>query len=118
MDRISPWATYVVAPPKNEGLAYEHVVWNPEEVNGLHDFQIHSFNHYILIIELQKYSFKHSRPNKPSSLRIYECHVGISSCEPKVSSYKEFASDIIPRIVKLGSLTPDKVGAINYVINM
>jgi len=80
VDRISPWATYVVAPPKNEGLAYEHVVWNPEE----------------------KYSFKHSRPNKPSSLRIYECHVGISSCEPKVSSYKEFASDIIPRIVKLG----------------
>ena len=61
-----------------------------------------------LIIQLQKYSFKHSRPNKPSSLRIYECHVGISSREPKVSSYKEFASDVIPRIVKLGSLAPDK----------
>ena len=34
VDRLSPWATYVCAPPKEEGVAYQHHFWNPlpEEV--------------------------------------------------------------------------------------
>jgi hypothetical protein len=39
---------------------------------------------------------------KPLSLRIYECHVGIATEEPKVGTYKEFGTKIIPRIVKQG----------------
>ena len=27
----------------------------------------------------EKYEFKHSRPKRPTSLRIYEAHVGMSS---------------------------------------
>ena len=45
---------------------------------------------------------KHPRPPKPESLRVYECHVGISSCEGKVNTYKDFTTNILPRIVKLG----------------
>ncbi len=30
------------------------------------------------------YTFKHPRPPRPRNLRIYECHVGMSSQEPKV----------------------------------
>ena len=44
----------------------------------------------------------HPRPPKPESVRIYEAHVGISSPEAKVSSYREFADNVLPRIAKLG----------------
>ena len=30
------------------------------------------------------YTFKYPRPPRPRALRIYECHVGMSSEEPKV----------------------------------
>ena len=29
VDRLSPWASYVCQPNKDEGLAYEHRLWNP-----------------------------------------------------------------------------------------
>lgn len=35
LDRLSPWATYVVKPPVNEGSAYQQVVWNPPKVTSL-----------------------------------------------------------------------------------
>jgi 1,4-alpha-glucan branching enzyme len=35
--------------------------------------------------EGKSYVFKYPRPKKPRSPRIYECHVGMSSQEPKVS---------------------------------
>jgi hypothetical protein len=35
---------------------------------------------------------------RPRALRIYECHVGMSSQEPKVNSYLEFKNDVLPRI--------------------
>lgn len=42
------------------------------------------------------------RNHRPRALRIYECHVGMSSAEPKISSYNEFKKDVLPRIRKLG----------------
>ncbi|KAL0258690.1 atp2, beta subunit of the F1 sector of mitochondrial F1F0 ATP synthase [Diplodia seriata] len=50
----------------------------------------------------QKYVFKNQRPKKPESLRIYEAHVGISSPEAKVATYKEFTTNVLPRIKHLG----------------
>jgi len=50
----------------------------------------------------EKYQFKNARPAKPASLRIYEAHVGISSPDPKVATYKEFTQDMLPRIRDLG----------------
>lgn len=49
-----------------------------------------------------KYVFKNARPKKPASARIYEAHVGISSPEPKVATYKEFTQNTLPRIKHLG----------------
>ena len=40
--------------------------------------------------------------NKDDQLIIYESHVGMSSQEPKISSYREFADRIIPHIKKQG----------------
>ena len=46
--------------------------------------------------------FRRCPLHRPRSLRIYECHVGMSSNEPKVNSYLEFKNEMLPRIRKLG----------------
>lgn len=50
----------------------------------------------------QKYVFKNPKPPKPTSARVYEAHVGISTPECRVGTYKEFTSGVLPRIKKLG----------------
>eukprot|EP00041_Stephanoeca_diplocostata_P029463 m.870187 g.870187 ORF g.870187 m.870187 type:complete len:1058 (+) comp23565_c1_seq3:61-3234(+) len=45
-----------------------------------------------------EYVRRHPRPARPTSLRIYEAHVGIGSKEPCVASYKSFTTDVLPRI--------------------
>ncbi len=47
---------------------------------------------------------KFARPKRPESMRIYEAHVGISSWEGKINSYREFADNVIPRIHRQGLL--------------
>ncbi|CAI6355682.1 unnamed protein product [Macrosiphum euphorbiae] len=81
MDRISPWATYVVQPPREEGVTFKQKVWNPSD---------------------HVYQFKYPKVPKPSSLRIYECHVGIATSEYKVGSYQEFKDNMLDRILELG----------------
>uniref|UniRef100_A0A4X2L618 1,4-alpha-glucan branching enzyme n=1 Tax=Vombatus ursinus TaxID=29139 RepID=A0A4X2L618_VOMUR len=76
--RISPWAKYVVR--EGDNVNYDWIQWDPE----------------------LSYQFKHSRPTKPKGLRIYESHVGISSHEGKVASYKHFTCNVLPRIKDLG----------------
>jgi len=48
------------------------------------------------------YQFQHQRPARPRSLKIYECHVGMSSAEGKVSTYREFADNVLPHIAMMG----------------
>ncbi|VDO23675.1 unnamed protein product [Heligmosomoides polygyrus] len=80
MDKLSPWATYVTRP--KDTVVYHQEFYNPPH----------------------KYQLKHPRPPRPESLRIYEAHVGISSFEGKVNTYRAFADDVIPRIAKQGWL--------------
>ncbi|KAI9189067.1 alpha-1,4-glucan branching enzyme [Blastocladiella emersonii ATCC 22665] len=80
-DRISPWARRVVQ-DVSKSVAYESVYWNPPRE--------------------QQYTFKHPRPPRPESLRIYEAHVGIASEEPKIGSYAEFTATVLPRVKTLG----------------
>ncbi|KAB0355410.1 hypothetical protein FD755_021918 [Muntiacus reevesi] len=76
--RISPWAKYVTREGSN--VNYDWIHWDPE----------------------YSYKFKHSKPKKPKGLRIYESHVGISSYEGKIASYKHFTCNVLPRIKDLG----------------
>ena len=48
------------------------------------------------------YKFKNPRPPQPKSIRIYEAHVGISTSEHRVGTYKEFTENTLPRIKDLG----------------
>jgi len=83
VDRLDPWATYVKPPAREEdGYLYDHYFWNPPKD--------------------QVYKMVQPRPSRPSSLRVYECHVGISSPEGKINTYRAFADDVLPRIRKVG----------------
>lgn len=48
------------------------------------------------------YAWRHARPPRPPSLRIYEAHVGMSSAEARISSWADFRTDVLPRIAALG----------------
>ncbi|GAV54419.1 hypothetical protein ZYGR_0AL01510 [Zygosaccharomyces rouxii] len=85
--RLPAWITRATQPDRGTakafGPGYEARFWNPDK----------------------PYEFRHKRPHfnqKVDSLRIYEAHVGISSPEPKVASYKDFTQNVLPRIKHLG----------------
>jgi len=78
-ERLPAWITRVTQDLKFSPV-YDARFWNPPT----------------------KYVFKNKPPPKPLSARIYEAHVGISSPDPKVSTYKEFTANVLPRIKKDG----------------
>ncbi|PKU76565.1 1,4-alpha-glucan-branching enzyme, chloroplastic/amyloplastic isoform X1 [Dendrobium catenatum] len=78
VDRIPAWIRYATVDPNQFGAAYDGVYWDPPPS--------------------ERYEFKHPRPPKPISPRIYEAHVGMSCPEPRISTYREFADDVLPRI--------------------
>ena len=79
VERVPAWATYVVQ--NTESNLFDAVVWDPP--NG-------------------GYKRKSPRPAGNEALTIYEAHIGMSSQDPKVSSYTEFRMNVLPRIAKLG----------------
>ncbi|KAK3315192.1 glycoside hydrolase family 13 protein [Apodospora peruviana] len=81
VDRIPAWIKYVTQ-DLSVSPAYDARFWNPPPT--------------------EKYVFKHPRPRKPESIRVYEAHVGISSPELRVATYKEFTNNMLPRIRDLG----------------
>lgn len=81
VDRLPAWIKYVTQ-DLSVSPAYDARFWNPPAS--------------------EKYVFKHPRPKKPESVRVYEAHVGISSPELKVATYKEFTKNMLPRIKALG----------------
>ncbi|KAJ9604641.1 alpha-1,4-glucan branching enzyme [Cladophialophora chaetospira] len=81
IERIPAWITRVTQ-DLSVSPVYDAVLWNPPPN--------------------ERYVFKNPRPPYPKSVRIYEAHVGISSPELRVSSYKEFTKNMLPRIKYLG----------------
>lgn len=78
--RIDPWTRRATA--SKTSSTYDGRFWNPPI----------------------QYEFKNARPkHQPhDGIKIYEAHVGISSPEPKVATYKEFTENNLPLIAKLG----------------
>ncbi|CAK9439941.1 uncharacterized protein LODBEIA_P40410 [Lodderomyces beijingensis] len=78
--RLDPWckrATY----NKSTNL-YEGRFWNPPKS--------------------EIYHFKNKKPRLSQGIKVYEAHVGISTPEPKVGTYKNFTEKILPKIAELG----------------
>lgn len=79
LDRNPAWATYLVQDPNS--YLFDTVFWDPPE-----PYQWKGPDHI----------------EKPSSMRIYECHVGMGTNDLKVGSYREFADNVLPHIKKTG----------------
>lgn len=54
------------------------------------------------VIVQPKYDWKNKAPQLKEAPLIYEAHIGISTEEYKINSYKEFTCDVLPRIKKAG----------------
>ena len=80
MERNPIWSHYLIQ--NKESMILDNIFWNPE------------------IKYTWKYNKKHIK--KPESLRIYEVHIGLSSFDPKINTYKEFAENVLPRVKKMG----------------
>lgn len=78
-ERIPAWTQRVVQDPQTKIFSAQ--VWHP-------------YQPYI-------FKIKNFKPQK-DPLLIYECHIGMSSQEEKISTYDEFRRNVLPRIAKLG----------------
>ncbi|AQK67302.1 14-alpha-glucan-branching enzyme 2-2 chloroplastic/amyloplastic [Zea mays] len=78
VDRIPALIRYATVDASKFGAPYDGVHWDPPAS--------------------ERYTFKHPRPSKPAAPRIYEAHVGMSGEKPAVSTYREFADNVLPRI--------------------
>jgi len=77
-ERIPTYANYVTQDTATKG--FNGTVWHPDS----------------------SYRFVNQSPVFEDAPVIYESHVGMSSTEYKVSSYNEFAANILPRVVESG----------------
>jgi 1,4-alpha-glucan branching enzyme len=77
-ERIPLYCKRVVQNP--ETLAFDGVIWNPSK----------------------KYRFLHKDFTPQHSLRIYECHIGMSGQEDGINTFKNFTQEVLPRIHRLG----------------
>ena len=79
VDRNPIWSRYLIQ--NKDSYLYDTVFWNPPK----------------------PYEWKSKQfMQRKRSLRIYEAHVGMSSLDCKVSTYREFADTVIPRIKNTG----------------
>lgn len=82
VDRIPAWIKWATVPQGQMGAKYDGIHWDPPAAAA--------------------YAWRHERPRRPESLRIYEAHVGMSSEEERVASYTHFKDHVLPRIKALG----------------
>ncbi|XP_056163933.1 1,4-alpha-glucan-branching enzyme 3, chloroplastic/amyloplastic isoform X2 [Syzygium oleosum] len=90
LERVPAWATYV----QPEGKQAFAVHWEPPPECA--------------------YKWKNPSPKVPVSLRIYECHVGISGSEAKVSSFNEFTEKVLPHIKDAGYNAIQLIGVVEH----
>jgi 1,4-alpha-glucan branching enzyme len=76
-DRLPVYANYVCQ--DKDTLKFTARVWEPQK----------------------KYTFKYDKlASKDENILIYECHIGMSGEEEKISSFNEFRENVLPRIAK------------------
>ncbi|KAG0453891.1 hypothetical protein HPP92_025195 [Vanilla planifolia] len=90
LERVPAWATYVL--PDGEKSCAVH--WEPPPEDA--------------------YKWKNIRPKIPKALRIYECHVGVSGVEAKVSSFNDFVIKVLPHIKGAGYNAIQLIGLVEH----
>ncbi|KAM7498912.1 hypothetical protein LguiA_023326 [Lonicera macranthoides] len=92
LERVPAWATYVLPDPDGKQACAVH--WEPSP-----EFA---------------YNWKYKSPKVPRSLRIYECHVGVSGLEPKISSFDDFKEKVLPHVKEAGYNAIQLIGVVEH----
>ncbi|KAG7957689.1 hypothetical protein I3843_11G187700 [Carya illinoinensis] len=92
LERVPAWATYVQ--PDTDGKQAYAIHWEPPPECV--------------------FKWKNKHPKVPKSLRIYECHVGISGSEPKISSFNDFTEKVLPHVKEAGYNAIQLIGVIEH----
>ncbi|KAI3466267.1 hypothetical protein Pfo_022930 [Paulownia fortunei] len=92
LERVPAWATYVI--PEADGNQSFAVHWEPAPESA--------------------YKWSHKHPPKPKSLRIYECHVGISGQEPRVATFNEFTESVLTHVKEAGYNAIQLIGVLEH----
>ncbi|CAK9163920.1 unnamed protein product [Ilex paraguariensis] len=92
LERVPAWATYVL--PDADGMQAFAVHWEPPPECA--------------------YKWKHKHPEVPKSLRIYECHVGISGQDPKIASFTDFTKKVLPHVKDAGYNAIQLIGVVEH----
>ncbi|KAK2970941.1 hypothetical protein RJ640_004733, partial [Escallonia rubra] len=92
LERVPAWATYVL--PDADGKQAFAVHWEPPPEHA--------------------YYWKHNHPKVPKSLRIYECHIGISGLEQKISSFNNFTEKVLPHVKEAGYNAIQLIGVVEH----
>ena len=74
--------------------------WITYAVQGEHNFSYDGV--YISQQPEHRYKWKYPQPPRPRAAKVYETHIGMSSTEPKIATYKEFTQNVLPRVKDLG----------------
>ncbi|XP_024021202.1 1,4-alpha-glucan-branching enzyme 3, chloroplastic/amyloplastic isoform X1 [Morus notabilis] len=90
LERVPAWATYV-QPEGNQAFA---IHWEPPPEDA--------------------YKWRNTSPKVPKSLRIYECHVGISGSEPKISTFNDFTEKVLPHVKEAGYNAIQFIGVVEH----
>eukprot|EP00250_Pteridium_aquilinum_P019100 c24294_g1_i1 orf=39-2882(+) len=80
VERVSAWSTYILPDP--DGVRSSSIFWEPPP--------------------REVFQWQNESPERPRSLRIYECHIGISGSEARISTFNEFTEDVLPYIKDAG----------------
>jgi len=51
---------------------------------------------------VEPYEWRNARPSRRETPLIYECHIGMSSEDEKVSTFEEFRTTVLPKVADLG----------------
>ncbi|CAL1354143.1 unnamed protein product [Linum trigynum] len=92
LERVPAWATYVQPDP--DGKQAYAIHWEPSPECA--------------------YKWKYTAPKVSKSLRIYECHVGISGSEPKIASFSDFTEKVLPHIKEAGYNAIQLIGVVEH----
>ncbi|EPS63977.1 hypothetical protein M569_10804, partial [Genlisea aurea] len=92
LERVPAWATYVI--PEANGNQSVAIHWEPPPESA--------------------YLWRHRSPPKPKSLRIYECHVGISGQEPRVATFNEFTESVLIHVKEAGYNAIQLIGIVEH----
>lgn len=80
VERVSAWSTYILPDP--DGVRSSSIYWEPPP--------------------REVFQWQNESPERPRSLRIYECHIGISGSEARISTYNEFTENVLPYVKNAG----------------